>query len=53
MLTASDVIAAFVSATHSLEALPSSTETAFYPDIKVLLSAVLKRPSKTWGSAGH
>ena len=38
----SDAIAAYVAATRSLEVLPSSTETSFYPDIKVLLSAVLK-----------
>jgi hypothetical protein len=49
MLNASDAIAAYVAATRSPEALPSSTETAFYPDTKVLLSTVLKRLSKTWG----
>jgi hypothetical protein len=49
LLNASDVIAAYVSATRSLEALPSSTETTCHPDIKVLLSTVLRRPSKTRG----
>ena len=37
MLSAADAIAAYVSGTRSLETLPSSTETTFYPDIKILL----------------
>lgn len=38
----SDSIAAYCSDTRNLEALPTSTETTFYPDIRTLLSAVLK-----------
>lgn len=37
-----DAMTAYVSGTRSLEALPSSTETSFYPDIKTLLSTLLK-----------
>jgi hypothetical protein len=42
MLSIADAIAAYVSGTRSLEAQPSSTETTFYPDIKILLGTVLK-----------
>ena len=38
----SESIAVYCSATRNLEALPSSTETTFYPDIRTLLSSVLK-----------
>jgi hypothetical protein len=37
-----EVISTYVRATRRLESLPSSTETTFYPDLKLLLSAVLK-----------
>jgi hypothetical protein len=32
----------YVRETRRLEGLPSSTETTFYPELKVLLNAVLK-----------
>lgn len=35
-------ISAYVCETRRLESLPSSTELSFYPDVKALLSAVLK-----------
>jgi hypothetical protein len=35
-------IASYVRETRRLESLPSSTETTFYPDLKLFLSAVLK-----------
>lgn len=38
----SDSIATYCSDTRNLEALPTSTETTFYPDIRTLLTAVLK-----------
>lgn len=38
----SEVISTYVRETRRLEALPSSTETTFYPDLKTLLNAVLK-----------
>lgn len=38
----SESIASYCSDTKTLEALPTSTETTFYPDIRTLLSAVLK-----------
>src|ERR1700730_202482 len=37
-----EVISTYVRETRRLESLPSSTETTFYPDLKLLLSAVLK-----------
>ena len=38
----SEAIATYCSDTRSLEALPTSTETTFYPDIRTLLTAVLR-----------
>ena len=38
----SDAIATYCSDTRSLEALPTSTETTFYPDIRTLISSVLR-----------
>ncbi|MES2137390.1 MAG: type ISP restriction/modification enzyme [Pseudomonadota bacterium] len=38
----SEAIATYCSDTRSLEALPTSTETTFYPDIRTLLAAVLR-----------
>nr|MDQ3081554.1 N-6 DNA methylase [Gemmatimonadota bacterium] len=38
----SDSIASYCTDTRNLEALPTSTETTFYPDIRSLLTAVLK-----------
>lgn len=40
--TVTEVIAKYCADTRSLEAQSTSTETTFYPDIRVLLSAVLK-----------
>lgn len=37
-----DAIATYCSDTRSLEALPTSTETTFYPDVRSLLTAVLR-----------
>jgi hypothetical protein len=37
-----EVISTYVRETRRLESLPSSTETTFYPDLKLLLNAVLK-----------
>jgi hypothetical protein len=37
-----EVILTYVRETRRLESLPSSTEPSFYPDVKVLLSAVLR-----------
>jgi hypothetical protein len=37
-----EVISTYVRETRRLESLSSSTETSFYPDLKALLSAVLK-----------
>src|SRR6266436_2442370 len=37
-----EVISTYVRETRRLESLPSSTETTFYPDLKLLLSAVLR-----------
>jgi len=42
MLSTADAIASYVSGTRGLDALPTSTETSFYPDIKNLLGTVLK-----------
>ena len=42
MLNLAETIFNYVRETRKLETLPSSTETSFYPDLKVLLSAVLK-----------
>lgn len=42
MASIAEAIGAYVAATRGIEALLSSTETSFYPDIKVLLSAALK-----------
>jgi len=38
----SPVVASYVNETKKLAASPSSTEATFYPDIKTLLSAILK-----------
>lgn len=38
----SEAFATYCSDTKTLEALPTSTETTFYPDIRTLLTAVLK-----------
>ena len=38
----SEAILSYVHETRRLESLPSSTEPSFYPDVKVLLTAVLK-----------
>lgn len=38
----SESIAIYCADTKTLEALPTSTETTFYPDIRTLLTAVLK-----------
>lgn len=37
-----EIISTYVRETRRLESQPSSTETTFYPDLKTLLSAVLK-----------
>jgi hypothetical protein len=37
-----EVISTYVRETRRLESLPSSTETTFHPDLKLLLSAILK-----------
>src|SRR4051794_40715145 len=37
-----DAIAHYVEKTRKLEALPSSTETSFYPDLKQLIVEVLR-----------
>lgn len=42
MLNLVEVISTYVRETRRLESLPSSTETTFYPDLKLLLNAVLK-----------
>jgi len=42
MSTIPEAIAAYVANTRNIEALPSSTEASFYPDIKMLLGTVLK-----------
>ncbi|WP_428393409.1 type ISP restriction/modification enzyme [Lichenicoccus sp.] len=38
----SEALATYCSDTRALEALPTSTETTFYPDVRTLLTAVLK-----------
>lgn len=38
----SESIATYCTDTRNLEALPTSTETTFYPDIRTLLTAILK-----------
>lgn len=42
MQNLSEIISNYVRETRRLDSLPSSTETTFYPDLKVLLNAVLK-----------
>jgi hypothetical protein len=37
-----DALATYCSDTRALDALPTSTETTFYPDVRTLLTAVLK-----------
>ncbi len=37
-----EALATYCSDTRTLEALPTSTETTFYPDVRTLLTAVLK-----------
>ena len=40
-----DAIASYCTDTRNLEALPTSTETTFYPDIRTLLATILKSES--------
>ena len=42
MQNIAEVLANYVRETRRLENLPSSTETTFYPDLKILLNSVLK-----------
>jgi hypothetical protein len=42
MQNLAEVLSDYVRDTRRLESLPSSTETTFYPDLKLLLNAVLK-----------
>src|SRR5438105_14558994 len=42
MQNLAEIISTYVHETRRLESLPTSTETTFYPDLKVLLNAVLK-----------
>jgi hypothetical protein len=42
MLNLAETISDYVCETRKLESLPSSTETSFYPDLKALLTGVLK-----------
>jgi hypothetical protein len=42
MQSLSEIVSDYVQETRRLEALPSSTETTFYPDLKTLLNAVLR-----------
>ena len=42
MQNLSDIVSTYVRETRRLESLPSSTETSFYPDLKTLLTAVLR-----------
>jgi hypothetical protein len=42
MQNLAEAISTYVRETRRLESLPSSTETTFYPDLKLLLNAVLK-----------
>jgi hypothetical protein len=42
MQNLAEVISDYVRETRKLESLPSSTETTFYPDLKLLLNAILK-----------
>jgi N-6 DNA Methylase len=42
MLNVADVLSTYIAETRKLESLPSSTEASFYPDLRQLLSAVLK-----------
>jgi hypothetical protein len=42
MQNLAEVIITYVRETRRLESLPSSTETTFYPDLKLLLNALLK-----------
>lgn len=37
-----EAVGTYCSDTRNLEALPTTTETTFYPDVRGLLSAVLK-----------
>lgn len=41
-ISLSEAVATYCSDTRNLEALPTSTETTFYPDVRSLLSNVLK-----------
>jgi hypothetical protein len=42
MQNLAEVLSNYVRETRRLESLPSSTETTFYPDLKLLLNSVLK-----------
>jgi hypothetical protein len=42
MQNIAEAISRFLTETRKLDAIPSSTETTFYPDLKQLLSSVLK-----------
>ena len=42
MQNLAEAIHEYVRETRRLESLPSSTETTFYPELKVLLNTVLK-----------
>jgi hypothetical protein len=42
MQNVAEAISTYVAETRRLEGMPSSTETTFYPDLKLLLNAVLK-----------
>src|SRR5215472_5839838 len=42
MLSLASLVAAYVVETKKLAAFPSSTEPTFYPEIKILLAAILK-----------
>lgn len=41
-MSLAEALATYIGDTRNLEALPTSTETTFYPDIRTLLSAILK-----------
>ena len=41
-LPLSETIIGYCADTRNLESLPTSTETTFYPDIRTLLTAILK-----------
>lgn len=43
MQNLADAISIYVRETRRLESIPSSTETTFYPDVKLLLNGILKQ----------